>query len=1563
MGSLIHNKLQNYLTKSVKISIKFDGNRSVEGVIKELDATFCCIQASDGNEEVITIETIRGIRVLEDIASTLRAAFSSHQPLMVTFPDNTTRKVFVEEYDNTTVSFTGSEGEEIVQIKDITQAKLLPANENPAPVSPPTFPQTVPSPKPDGLSTQPVLPVQTLVSFNDKYPNVSKAAEWMRRQLTLLSWPDFDLQPIERNCPVSIRINSVAGRLWGKALNYHNDSSWLKAADTFVEFANSYPNFYTGYFNAGVCYNLHSDTNHAISNYEKALAIRETAEVYRNGIWSCVRAGFWQLAIQWMNKYLVYSSGSDSNAPLVMNFQLKYGLFKDAIQSVANACSLAYPVDITTGLNVAAYLAARNPSMAAQMVSEVESGFSNPNFTIENLRQLAQIMERGISNQATIDYVSAQDAESLWRDTIQNEKKQAEIYALHQKLKVQLTKKLTTDAINTCNEILGLNPADRTAQDTLNQLVQANTKKTTGGKATPAPASRPYQSVYSQADKARQSGRLDEAERLFLTCIANSDNLEKSVTLLANIYLRRDRVPEGINLVSKYLSRANNKEPFYNTLGTLYFKAGNYSASIDAYTHVRDMQIDQNKRINPMMSMAAIHFRMGELERTEEILNSVLQINPNHQEAKNFIGRLKTQSETQSDDQTASNPPIIDDIDTLIASMTRPVGLSSVGVSRFMRMEVEDGTITGLDRLRIERKSYTIRDAEYLFRQGQDIKTTRPEQRLPFFLSSAKILSELNEESDEKFNDSLRNYSATSGDYYAIKNRDSARTYYMEAFKLEPKIKGQLHTKFGQIMMTFLYTDNEVFLQSRLPASAAQLLSRALAPGRSPQSINDVIRLVIAMTRYNPDLVPSLFEYMEAEKDLGGKIGQSLLNAFSTEKDNDFQDEDINKEKITELITIGQEAIGKEQTRIEAELNYFIENASNHVKIFETSRRFLEFTPDFRLIGVDLNNTDHNRIEQMKTIMRQYAEFYNEQIFERRAAAVSYLLNLIHNLEGDIKDFPTYYGRCYLLPILRAWSASISAYFDEVARVSQPVLEIIEVVRCSNNGGETEAHLLISNRGGKSAASGVKVWILPSKTNEYLVKQEEYSDVGRTIRQGDDVTIPISITPLTQQPVLTLNYKITYMNREGIEVPTDELTIPLRTEQDAFQPIDPNPYAVWANADAVTEVNMFKGRDDMIARLLKYIEVERQKKMIVIYGQKRAGKSSILYHVKDRMKFPAVPVYLQLGTIALNLTVQNLFFQLARELNRSLKKIGATLNVEDPMRETFAQDPFGTFIDSVETVFEKLRSVPEYANILPVFLLDEFTYIYTGIQSGNIDPNFMKAWKSLVEKKYFAFILSGIDEMPEFISAYPNEFGMAELIQINYLDDEGSRDLIERPIWNEEKNASRFQESAVRRIFELTAGSAYYIQIFNKTLVNYMNKEHTGYVTEADVNRVLDLLISPNSDDQLNFDSHFDNLTRFKIGGAREAASSNHSEVKLEGMLLRVIASITRNQDYASKQSILSRFGPEDLDLVEHLIQRLINRDVLIVQEGQEHYQIRVELFKHWVNTNIPYREGSYESF
>jgi hypothetical protein len=374
-----------------------------------------------------------------------------------------------------------------------------------------------------------------------------------------------------------------------------------------------------------------------------------------------------------------------------------------------------------------------------------------------------------------------------------------------------------------------------------------------------------------------------------------------------------------------------------------------------------------------------------------------------------------------------------------------------------------------------------------------------------------------------------------------------------------------------------------------------------------------------------------------------------------------------------------------------------------------------------------------------------------------------------------------------------------------------------------------------------------------------------------------------------------------------------------------------NPYSRYSGGTPVEEQKMFFGRQELLERVYSDVTSGPLGQCFVLYGQKRSGKSSVLRQLAKRLRPPNLAIYLSLGTID-TAKAERSFVQAC--IDSLYERLVHDFDMTDIMEQHWPREfqvessPIESFRRSVRASTRLLEARKGWREVRPIFLIDEFTYVYEYIREGLLTPAFMRQWKSLLESRTFDAVLVGQDTMPRFKEAYPNEFGVTHDERISYLSEEEARALAENPITM--GSESRYKGASLDRLISLTAGSAFYLQIFCDRLVQHLNRNRLAFITESVVGDVLgQLTIGPAA---LPMDK-FDPL----ITAAGESVALAPKE--------RYLALLTR---VALNPSITSQeVEAEDAEVVRDLFAReVLDRD------ASGRLRIRVGLFAEWLRAN-----------
>src|SRR5215469_4814109 len=411
----------------------------------------------------------------------------------------------------------------------------------------------------------------------------------------------------------------------------------------------------------------------------------------------------------------------------------------------------------------------------------------------------------------------------------------------------------------------------------------------------------------------------------------------------------------------------------------------------------------------------------------------------------------------------------------------------------------------------------------------------------------------------------------------------------------------------------------------------------------------------------------------------------------------------------------------------------------------------------------------------------------------------------------------------------------------------------------------------------------------------------------------------------------TISLSLRFRRASGQIAESPARTIVLVLEQAGKFVSVANPYSRYSGGTPVEEQKMFFGRRELLERIYSEVTSGPLGQCFVLYGQKRSGKSSVLRQLAKRLHPPNLAIYLSLGTID-TAKAERSFVQAC--IDSLYERLVHDFDMTDIMEQHWPREfqvessPIESFRRSVRASRRMLEARKGWRDVRPIFLIDEFTYVYEYIREGLLTPAFMRQWKSLLESRTFDAVLVGQDTMPRFKEAYPNEFGVTHDERISYLSEEEARALAENPIMM--SSESRYKGASLDRLISLTAGSAFYLQIFCDRLVQHLNRNRLVFITESVVGDVLGQLTTGPS--ALTMDK-FDPL----ITAAGESVA-----LAPKDRYLSLLTTVALNPSITSQQ-----VGTEDAPLVRDLFAREV-----LERDASGRLRIRVGLFAEWLRAN-----------
>jgi len=271
-----------------------------------------------------------------------------------------------------------------------------------------------------------------------------------------------------------------------------------------------------------------------------------------------------------------------------------------------------------------------------------------------------------------------------------------------------------------------------------------------------------------------------------------------------------------------------------------------------------------------------------------------------------------------------------------------------------------------------------------------------------------------------------------------------------------------------------------------------------------------------------------------------------------------------------------------------------------------------------------------------------------------------------------------------------------------------------------------------------------------------------------------------------------------------------------------------NPYIAGA---PVTEQRMFFGREDIFQWIENSIAGQYADHILVVHGQRRVGKTSVLKQLGNRLPKRFIPVFFDLQGRT-HTTLDHFLWWLARETVRVLKQ-ERDIEIPPPTREAFASDPEffeNQFLASVRSSLGK--------NTL-LLTFDEFDNLEESEVKEELARPLVDHLRRLMGQPNLNFIFSigsSGRKLENMQAAYTDFFKAALYKKISFLGEEQTHNLVTRPV----EGIIEYERAAVERIYGITSGHPYFTQLTCHELFARCQRTEQRKIAKADVEAVLD---------------------------------------------------------------------------------------------------------------------------
>ncbi|NES67536.1 MAG: AAA family ATPase, partial [Okeania sp. SIO2D1] len=367
------------------------------------------------------------------------------------------------------------------------------------------------------------------------------------------------------------------------------------------------------------------------------------------------------------------------------------------------------------------------------------------------------------------------------------------------------------------------------------------------------------------------------------------------------------------------------------------------------------------------------------------------------------------------------------------------------------------------------------------------------------------------------------------------------------------------------------------------------------------------------------------------------------------------------------------------------------------------------------------------------------------------------------------------------------------------------------------------------------------------------------------------------------------------------------------------EPIE-NPYVI---GDPV-EGYLFVGCKDIMRKLEELWVRNSHKQSVVLFGHRRMGKTSILRNVANYSGSDIQVVYVNLQNLAaISEGMGEVFLAISDEISEAL-------SFPPPDTDELLKLPQRTFKLYLQQAIKKLD------NKRLIIALDEFEEIENLIKAQQLPPNFMAVLRGFVQMSpKIAFAFAGLHTLEEMTEDYFQPFFASVIpIRVGFLNRATTRQLLANPNPDFLLN---YEPKAIDRIYDLTFGQPYLVQLLGFLLVRRYNDQmfeqgrpREPVFTVADVEAII------------RQNELFQNGRYYFTGVWGQAAQDAPGQQDI----LRGLAHYPEGCSRATIQEIT---GLEE-SILNDALETLARHDVIIETEGN--LRFAVELFRRWVVGN-----------
>ena len=372
----------------------------------------------------------------------------------------------------------------------------------------------------------------------------------------------------------------------------------------------------------------------------------------------------------------------------------------------------------------------------------------------------------------------------------------------------------------------------------------------------------------------------------------------------------------------------------------------------------------------------------------------------------------------------------------------------------------------------------------------------------------------------------------------------------------------------------------------------------------------------------------------------------------------------------------------------------------------------------------------------------------------------------------------------------------------------------------------------------------------------------------------------------------------------------------------AFMPIA-NPYIV---GNPIRTSEMFFGREDDFQFAHQKLASERAGLVLVCCGERRSGKTSILFQILNGRLGPEfVPVLIDMQYFAAISRDRDFYDSVVKEFVRAVYP-----ESEQHERRRRFDLPSEGPAQSFEMILDDAMEAHPAKTFL--FLFDEYEILESKIDREELSRMVIPYLAGLLERKRrISFIFTGSSNLEERSTFHWRlMMGKSLYRKISYLTKADTERLIRNPV----QGLVDYDAAAVSTIYRLTSGQPFYTQVICQNLVDHLNELRRRTVGPKDVLTIVDAIVDNPLPQMIYFWDSLPVDEKIALSLLAETLGDESAWESADGLLVNARdKGVTLDTELVTLNAALERLFEKEL----------------LAKSGDRTFQYRVDLLRYWI--------------